>query len=150
MANLIRFDPFAEMRALQKQFFNDDWFTALPNMHMPTTDVYVRDGKEMIVEAHLPRFNEGDVSVDVEGGVLEVQANHREKEEDKAKRYVVRESTNSFYRRIRLPDQADTKNIKASMEDGVLRVVVPLKKQPAPMKITVQPDSKKSKTSKEK
>ena len=27
MANLIKFDPFAELNALQRQFFGDDWLT---------------------------------------------------------------------------------------------------------------------------
>ncbi|HEX7632851.1 MAG TPA: Hsp20/alpha crystallin family protein [Candidatus Saccharimonadales bacterium] len=145
MANLIRFDPFAEMRALQKQFFNDDWFTALPNMHMPTTDVYIKDGKEMIVEAHLPHFTEDDVTVDVDNDMLEIQATRHASSEDDNKRYMVRESTSSFYRRVRLPDQADTKRIEATIDDGVLRVSVPLKKQPEPTKIAIKPKNKRAK-----
>ena len=51
--------------------------------------------------------------------------------------YVVRESNNSFYRRVRLPKEADTGKVAAHMDNGVLKVTVPFKKLPAPKKITV-------------
>lgn len=143
MADLIQFDPFAEMRALQKQFFNDDWFSAVPTQQLPATDVYVKDDKEMVVEAHLPDYEDKDVHVNIEGNDLEIQAQRHEKEEDKSKKYVVRESSSSFYRRIRLPKQADADKVKAHMDKGVLKVVVPLKKLPAPKKIAISSGSKK-------
>ncbi len=52
MNNLVRFDPFAEMQALQKQFFGDDWLTSVKRMQIPTTDVYTEDDKQLTIEAH--------------------------------------------------------------------------------------------------
>jgi HSP20 family protein len=138
MANLVPFDPFAEMRALQKQFFGDDLFGRTSStLATPTTDVYTEGDKQLTVEAHLPHFDEKDVSISVDKGVLEIQAEKHEKEEDKDKKYVVRESSSDFYRRIALPEQADEENIQAEMDKGVLRVVVPLKEHPAPKKIAI-------------
>lgn len=143
MANLIPFDPFAEMRALQKQFFGDDFFgSRQTSLTMPTTDVYTEGDKQMIVEAHLPNFEDKDVNVTIDKGVLEIQAEKHEKEEDKQKKYVVRESSSSFYRRISLPDQADQSHIDANMENGILRVTVPFKALPEPKKIAIKKSNK--------
>lgn len=139
MASLIRYDPFKEMQLLQKQLFDDDWFTsAASTLQLPTTDVYTENGNRMVVEAHLPQFDESDVSIAVDDGALEIQAQKHEREEDKKRRYVVHESSSSFYRRIRLPEQADTSKIEAGMEHGMLRVVVPFKEQPASKKVTIK------------
>jgi HSP20 family protein len=139
MSSLIKFDPFAELNALQRQFFGDDWFTnPVKAMSMPTTDVYTNDDKELVVEAHLPNFAQDDIDIHVENGALVIQAEKHEKEEDKKKKYVVRESSSSFYRRISLPERADGDNIDAHLDDGVLKVIVPLKALPEPKKIAVK------------
>ncbi len=145
MPNVVRFDPFAELQALQKQFFGDDVFGALPaHMQLAATDVYTEDDRQLVVEAHLPQFDEKDINVDIDNGVLQIQAQKHEKEEDKKRKYVVRESSSSFYRRVRLPEQADTGNVKAHMENGVLKVTVPFKKLPAPKKIAINGGAKSS------
>ena len=143
MSKLVRFDPFAEINALQKQFFGDDFLAPSRGLSLPTTDVYTNGDKELVVEAHLPNFNENDVNIEVENGTLVVQAERHEKEEDKDKKYVVRESSSSFYRRIQLPERADAENINADLEDGILKVTVPLTPLPEPKKISISAKSKK-------
>lgn len=146
MANLIKFDPFAELNALQRQFFGDDWLTPLKGLTVPTTDVYMQgNDKQLVVEAHLPNFNQDDINIQIDDGALVVQAEKHEKEEDKDKKYVVRESSSSFYRRIMLPERADAEGIKAHMEDGILKVMVPLKALPEPKKITIGTGKKSKK-----
>ena len=141
MNKLTRFDPFEEMRALQRQFFGDDWGSGLlasaANI-APATDVYVNDDKEMIVEAHLPNFEEKDVDISVDKGALVINAEKHEKEEDKKKKYVVRESSSSFYKRIMLPEHADEDKVGAHLENGVLTVTVPFKELPKPKKIDIK------------
>lgn len=142
MSNLVRFDPFEEMRALQNQFFGDDAFSfpKTAALQLPTTDIYTEEDKQLVVEAHMPHFADKDVDVHVDKGMLTIRAEKHETEEDKkkGKKYIVRESSSSFYRRIALPEHADENKIDAHMEDGVLRVVVPFKELPKPKKITVK------------
>lgn len=142
MSNLMRYDPFEEMRALQRQFFGDDLFKPL-RQQLATTDVYTEDDKQLVVEAHLPHFEEKDVDISVDRGFLTVSAEKHEKEEDKSKKYVLRESSSSFYRRVQLPEQADAEGIEARMDNGVLKVVVPFRELPAPKKIAIASKSKK-------
>lgn len=139
----MRYDPFAELAALQRQLFDDNWGSSFKNVSLPTTDVYTNDDKELVVEAHLPHFEEKDVNVEVEHGILTIRAEKHEKEEDKSKKYVVRESSSSFYRSIHLPERADAEHIAAHLEDGVLKVTVPFKELPTPKKIAISAKAKK-------
>jgi len=142
MANLVRFDPFAELDALQRQFFGDDFMTPLRTGRVPTTDVYTEDDKQLTVEAHLPNFEDKDIDVHVDNGALVISAERHEKEEDKKKKYIVRESSSSFYRRIQLPERANADAIDAHFTDGVLKVAVPFKELPAPKKIAIKAKNK--------
>ena len=137
MNHLTKYDPFAELSALHKHFFGEDWLSPLKNVNVPTTDVYM-DGDMMVVEAHLPNYSQDDINIHVENGALVIQAEKHEKEEDKKKKYVVRESSSSFYRRIQLPERASGDKIEAHLEDGVLRVTTPLEPLPEPKKIAVK------------
>lgn len=141
MSNLVKWDPFAELTALQKQFFGDDWLSPMRSVAIPTTDVFTRDNS-LVVEAHLPNFEQEDVNIEVENGALVISAERREKEEDKDKRYVVRESSTSFYRRITLPRRADADKIEAQLNDGVLKVSVPLTPLPESKKIAISTKKK--------
>lgn len=143
MNKLMRYDPFAELNALQKQFFGDDLLSPFKGVNIPTTDVYTDDNNQLVVEAHLPNFNEKDVNIEVDDGALIIQAARHEKEEDKSKKYVVRESSSSFYRRIQLPERADVEKVQAQLDDGILKVAVPLTPLPEPKKIAIESKSRK-------
>lgn len=144
MAKLTRWDPFAELTALQKQFFGDDFLSPLKGINIPTTDVYTKDNN-LVIEAHLPKYQQEDINVQIDDGALILSAERHEKDEDKGKQYVVRESSSSFYRRIALPERADGENIKAHLDEGVLRVEVPLTPLPEPKKIAISAKASKSK-----
>ncbi|GAA2753944.1 Hsp20/alpha crystallin family protein [Amnibacterium kyonggiense] len=135
--NLARFDPFLELSNLQKQLFGDGWTTPFRGARLPAMDVWTEDDSKLTVEAHLPDFERSDISIDLDGDALVIQAERHEKEEDRKKRYVVRETSSSVYRRIALPEEADTEHIAAAFEQGVLTVTVPFKSLPAPKRIEI-------------
>jgi HSP20 family protein len=136
--NLVRFDPFAGLTSLGDGFFDDGLFTPRRRAAAPTTDVYTEDDQRLVVETHLPDFAEADVSVDVDRGTLVIQAEKHEQEKDKNKKYVVRESSSSFYRSIALPEKADEAAINATFDKGVLRVTIPFTATPSPKKIEIK------------
>jgi HSP20 family protein len=145
MSKLVRFDPFQELNALQRQLLGDDWLTPVRGVSLPTTDVYTVDDKELVVEAHLPNYEDQDIDVNIDEGALVIQAEKHEREEDKKRKYVVRESSSSFYRRIQLPERADADKVKAHLDDGVLKVTIPLVALPEPKKIAIASKSKELK-----
>jgi HSP20 family protein len=142
MSKLVRFDPFRELDVLQRQFLGDDWLTPMRGVSFPTTDVYTKDNNQLVVEAHLPNFKNEDIDVHVDDGALVIQAEKHEREEDKDRKYVVRESSSSFYRRVQLPDRANGDKVEAHLDDGVLKVIVPLTPLPQPKKIAIASKTK--------
>jgi HSP20 family protein len=134
--NLVRFDPFFGIDDLRKQL-DDGFFRSLRMKALPATDVWLEDDDKLMVAAHLPDFAEKDISVDIDKGALVIQAEKHEREEDKKRKYVLRESSASFYRSIALPEQADEGHVTARFRDGVLTVTVPLKQLPAPTKVAI-------------
>lgn len=136
MTKLVKYDLFRELSALQRQFFGDDWLTPSRGVNIPTTDVCTR-GNKLVVQTHLRSFKQDDVDIQVDDGTLVISAERHEKEEDKDKKYVVRESSSSFYPRIQLPDRADTDKVEAYLDDGILHVKVPLSPLSEPKKIEI-------------
>lgn len=142
---LIRWDPFSELNSLHDQMnslFNHS-FSQNTSQLMPVTDVYNQDDKTMVTEVHLPNFDEKEISVDVQDSALVITAEHQEKEEKKGRKYLVRESSSSFYRRVALPKQADQEHIEAHFEKGVLKVTIPFKPLPKPKKVSITSGDKK-------
>lgn len=146
MANIVRWDdPFAGLTSLHSQL--DDIFNnylTMPAVHTqfstPAMDVYSEDDKHLVAEVHAPGFTKDDVEVNVHNGVLEIKGEKHEQEEDKKgkkRSYMVHESHASFYRRLVLPDYADTNNVDAHFDNGVLKVTVPFKELPKPKKVSI-------------
>ena len=145
MSSLTKYNPFEELRALQRQLFDNPFTTTLSQA--VATDVYTVDNT-LVVEAHVPNFAEEDLDVSLDNGALVIRGERHEKTEDKQRNYVVRESSTSFCRRVQVPDGSDAKQIKAHLEDGILRVTVPLTPLPAPQKIAVKKIAKHDKKTK--
>lgn len=142
MSNLIKYDPFAELNALQRRFFGDDLLLHDATANIPTTDVYEKNGN-LVVEAHLPNYDRDDVDIQIDGDNLIISAERHEKEEDKDKKYIIRESSSNFYRTISLPERANKDEISADMVDGKLVVTIPMTPLPEVRKVAIG-DGKKS------
>ena len=135
--NLVRFDPYADIASIADRFFADGFFDGRRRPAVPATDVYTEDDNHLTVETYLPNFAQEDISVNVDRGALVIQAETHKKDEEKNKKYVMRETSSSFYRRIALPELADESAIDAKFDKGVLRVTVPFSASPNPKKITI-------------
>lgn len=139
---LVKWDPFADLNSLHDQLntvFNQAYGQPAHNWQLtPVTDIYSDDNSHLTIEVHLPNFREKEVDVQIHKGVLEIRAEHHEKEEDKKRKYMVRESSSTFYRSLALPERADEKAIKASFKNGLLKVTVPFKELPKPTKIAIE------------
>ncbi|XP_062092561.1 18.1 kDa class I heat shock protein-like [Humulus lupulus] len=80
-----------------------------------------------VFKADLPGLKKEEVKVEVEEGrVLHISGERSlEKEEKNGTWHRVERSSGKFVRRFRLPENAKVDQVKASMENGVLTVVVP-------------------------
>jgi HSP20 family protein len=89
------------------------------------TDV-AESEKEYRVTAEIPGLDEKDVEVTVSSGVLTMKGEKKEEfEESKKDFYRSERSYGSFQRSFRLPEDVDADKIEASLNKGVLTVVLP-------------------------
>lgn len=88
------------------------------------------DGESCVVRAELPGIDpDKDVEITVSRGVLHLKARREDKtEESKPASYRSEFHYGSFERAIRLPEGATEADVKASYQDGILEVRVPVAK----------------------
>ncbi|HET7630427.1 MAG TPA: Hsp20/alpha crystallin family protein [Candidatus Saccharimonadales bacterium] len=100
---------------------------------LPSVDIYSEDDKHMVVEMQAPGFSEDDIQINVRNDVLEIrgETTNTSEQKDKKRNYLMRESRASFARRVVLPEGADTDNISAELDKGVLKVTVPVQRPEA-------------------
>ncbi len=99
------------------------------------------ENDKFVVEAALPGVDKKDVNMVFEDNVLTIAVDHKEEhnEEDKEKNYVHREISHSYMERQITFDQVNGDEITASLEDGMLKVVVPkLKEVEAAKRISIE------------
>jgi HSP20 family protein len=79
-----------------------------------------------VFKVDVPGLKE-EVKVEVEdGNVLQISGERNKEQEEKTDTWHhVERSSSKFLRRFRLPENAKTEHIRASMENGVLTVTVP-------------------------
>ncbi len=98
----------------------------------PTMDVAETD-KEIELTAELPGLEQKDVQINLADNVLTIKGEKNAEKEQKDKNYrLVERSYGSFERSLALPDGVDADAIKASIDKGVLKVVIP---KPAPAQV---------------
>jgi len=78
------------------------------------------------VDVYYPGLKKENFKIKVEDKRLLISSNFSEKKEESGERYHFREfSKRDFARSFILPDEVIKKDIKASYEDGVLKVIIP-------------------------
>ena len=118
---------------LPDRIFDDMFDLGEPRFHAPKErmdcDIYEKDGK-YFVEASVAGFNKDEIKVEAEDGSIVISAEKKEdsKEESKDKKYLRRERHfHSKVERAFYLGDIDEDSIKASFDNGVLKVEVPKK-----------------------
>jgi HSP20 family protein len=129
-------DPFALLSRVTSDFdrmfeesgwpaFRTRWLTE-STAWSPSLDIVEKDNR-LIARVDLPGMKKEDVKVEVVEGRLTISGERKhETEEKKENFYRCEREYGSFYRAVPLPDGAQLDGVKASFENGVLEVTVPL------------------------
>ena len=103
------------------KFFDSDW---MKKLSMPAVNVKETE-KAFELEVAAPGLSKKDFMVTAEGGVLTVSSESKQEKEEKEKDYTRKEfSYSSFSRSFTLPENVNEEDIKASYEDGILRLSI--------------------------
>ncbi len=131
---LVKTNPLADLERMEKEMdklWQNGW-GIMPSsfVNQTTTDMYEENGK-LVTEVTLPNFSKNEISVKVNEGVLEVSAKHQDKKEKETKRqYYFRETSDSYLRKVTLPEAANSEKVDAKFDNGVLRISMPLTNVP--------------------
>jgi len=115
----------------------------------PALDVY-QTTDEVVVKATLPEVKPGDVVIEITGDTLTIKGDSKAEQEVKKEDYLYQERCyGSFSRSIVLPCGIKTDKAEATMEDGVLTLVIPKAEEVKPKTIKVETKGKSSEETKE-
>lgn len=109
-------------------FFGRDLshFIGSDDMHRSTPRVNITETKEGFkLDLLAPGFRKEDLKMNVEDDTLTISAEKKDEALSEDERYTRREfGYSAFSRGFRLPENADTENIKAEFSNGVLSVSI--------------------------
>ena len=105
----------------------------------PAVESYVDSGK-LVVRADIPGVDPKDVEITATGNQLTIRGKREQSREEKGRDFIHREITyGSFERVVRLPGGINPDQVKASYNNGVLELTVPLPEQSRTRKVPIQP-----------
>ncbi len=97
----------------------------LASLPMPALEMKETDG-EYHLSVELPGVAQEDVEISVEGDTLILKGEKKAEREEKERDYTISErSYGAFERRVSLPKDCVVDKIKASSDNGVIKIVIP-------------------------
>ena len=140
MSNLRLLDPsFGDnFEAALRRFFPASVFENEPQLKM-RIDV-TEDAGAYKVKADIPGVKKDDISVRVDGNVVEIEAQARSEKETREGEKVLRSerSYGTISRSFSLAQDVDAGKVQAKYADGVLSLELPKKAAADPRKIAIQ------------
>jgi HSP20 family protein len=80
---------------------------------------------EFHITTHISGLNEDDIEIEIDNGVLTLKGEKKEEKEDNSFNVSIKESSIvNFRHRIQLPKEIDQNNVKATMKDGAIDIIL--------------------------
>lgn len=106
----------------------------------PAVDVEKTD-EGYVITAEMPGMRKKDIHVTVNDGILTLLGRRETVAEEKRKNFLRKEQfVGTLRRQLALPEGVDMTAVRASYQDGVLTVTLPLKEKEASHKLDVRID----------
>lgn len=141
MMRRMELEPFTSPFDLLQEMTR--WFEGGSQMTKAPVDVYETEDA-LVAELAVPGFAKDEIEIALEGGVLTVRGEHKAQSErtDENRRYYLQEvSRQSFVRSFTLPVEVDTQQVRAELDNGLLKIWLPKAAQAKPRRIAVQVNS---------
>jgi len=144
--NIIRYDPFREMRSLQDEV-NRLFASSIPRGEesdlmrgawSPQVDIF-ENKDQIVLEAELAGMNPEDVDISIENNVLTIHGERKfEKKAEGDNFHRVERSYGSFTRSFTLPPTVSSENANAEFENGILRLILAKREEAKPRRIEIK------------
>jgi HSP20 family protein len=134
------FDRFAVLRGELDRLFDSSFAPAFrtpgsSNRWTPALDVY-QDKDQFTVVAELPGLKKEDIELSLHDGVLTISG-ERKQEKKGEEGYKNERFFGRFQRSVTLPRSVDGDKVRATYQDGILKVVLPKAEEAKPKQIEV-------------
>ena len=134
------FDRFAVLRGELDRLFDSSFGPAFRtpgsfSRWNPALDVY-QDKDQFTVVAELPGLKKEDIELSLHDGVLTISG-ERKQEKKGEEGYRNERFFGRFQRSVTLPSSVDGNKVKATYQDGILKVVLPKAEEAKPKQIEV-------------
>lgn len=133
--NLIPRDTFLDMDKVFDGFFAPTRYITAneKSFFAPQVDI-VDKNDHYEIKADLPGVKKEDLKVNLENGILSIEASHKEEKSEEKDGKVIRKErrTGRFMRSFSLGENVHDKDIKAEFKDGVLTILAPKLKPETP------------------
>lgn len=121
----LRNTGFGDFYNMLDDFFSDSWSPSR-SLERDTFKINVQQNDtEYLIEAELPGISKEEIKLDLNDGRLSISVQREEKINEEKKNYIHRESRFSSMSRSIYLEDADSKGIKAKLDNGVLNITVP-------------------------
>jgi HSP20 family protein len=145
--NIVRYDPFRELRGLQDEMTRlftgvaDPSGSGQDNMlngaWIPKVDIF-ENKDHLILEAELPGMTRDDFELSFENNVLTLRGERKfEKKTDENNYHRVERSYGSFTRSFTLPQTVSAEGASAEFDNGILHVSLPKREEVKARKIEI-------------
>ena len=140
MANLTRFDPFADpFEDMVRRVFKPVRWEVDTQPLQIKVDVQEND-KAYTVKAEVPGVKKEDINVQIEGNQVSITAESKQEKDVKENGKIIRSERyyGSLFRSFSLGQDVDQAGASAKYADGILQLTLPKKATAATKKLTVQ------------
>lgn len=143
--NIIKYDPFRELRGLQDEMNRlfmtnfsrgaDEGFAS--GGWSPRVDIF-ENRENLVIEVELPGMKREDVDLSIENNVLTLRGERKFEKKDEGDNYHrVERSYGSFTRSFTLPQTVTAEGAIADFKNGVLRVTLLKREETKARKIEI-------------
>lgn len=141
--NVVKYDPFKELRSLQDEMTRLFAGGGLGREEMlngawsPKVDIF-ENKDHLVLEAELPGMNRDDFELSFENNVISLKGERKfEKQTDGDNYHRVERSYGSFTRSFTLPQTVTADGANAEFRNGILRVSLPKREETKARKIEI-------------
>ena len=134
-----RGNPLSVRAAAQQLFDQGLWWPMRHEHGMVSTpmDVYA-DGDGYVVELALPGVKSEDIDIQLTGTTLSISGEIKRAVPEGSRYLVCQRQAGPFQTSVTLSDAADSAQVKATFEDGLLRLEVPKSEASKPKRIALK------------
>lgn len=136
-----KLDPLADLISIQdrvSRLFEDTFITerSTGGTWSPAVDIYETEA-EFVVKAEVPEVKQSDIYIRVIDKTLMIEGERKPHRTVMEGYHRIERAYGKFQRSFLLPDTVEQDNIRATLKDGILNIVLPKKGEMIPRQIKI-------------